>query len=244
MARDGLLRGVGLCALACVGAPSAFAQSFNVDFNVGGTGVWGGAPLSGWSAAAGQPGLWNEVDAAFKDDKASLISLDDDADPVTLRWINRPGSVQTASVSAINQGNYARLMNDGVAFAGPGLTYTFEFEGLKLGRYQVFTYAGNILDETVSLVIVTGSEDGVARQIASPPTPGRLVEGMSHAVHDVHSWNGTVRVQVIALTPGVEVFGFQLRYVPAPGALVAVPGLGFVLLARRSRGHCVGGLTR
>ncbi len=236
MAHDGRIRGGGVCALMLVATPAVVAQSFNVDFNVGGPGVWSGAPLSGWSAAAGQPGLWNEVDATFKNDKASLISLDDDADPVTLRWTNRPGSVQTASVSTINQGNYARLMNDAVAFSGPGLTYTFEFDGLKLGRYQVFTYAGNILDETESLVIVTGSEDGVARQIQSPPTPGRLIEGMSHAVHDVNSWNGTIRVQIIALTPGVEVFGFQVRYIPAPGALVAVPGLGFVLLARRRRG--------
>lgn len=231
-----------VAALAGGAALPASAQSFNIDLDH----VFGpvtnatGAPTKSFPGAAGQLGFWN----AMPSHQTTPFALKDLASLPTTASL----TAFTASSSGLslwsfnanpNTGDFARLMNDvQIVHNTPAtLQYTFTFNGLQNGAYQVYTYGARpMIGLSATRVSVSGG--GPAQIITGPMTPNVFTPLLTHSVHTTLVTAGTLTVTVDA-QPGMNaqafVGGFQLVQVPAPGALGLMGAVGVGAALRRRR---------
>jgi len=125
----------GFVILAAAG--SLVGQSLNVDINRT-TGSGNGVPSSSYGAAAGQPGVWNDV-ATGTSGTVTLVGLDGASSGVTLtRGGNGGGS--SGSVSGASA-DYGKLLWDyQYGFQVGGLAQA-TLNGLDPGLYRLYVYA-------------------------------------------------------------------------------------------------------
>jgi hypothetical protein len=124
-------------ALVCLGLlGTARAQSFNVDI-----GTTYGTPSPSYGAAAGSPGVWNEVDMALPiQTLIPLVDLAGNATAVTIEF-KEIGSGNYAYPNPGPSGDDALLMNDLCDTGSSTTVIPFVFRGLADGIYHVYAYA-------------------------------------------------------------------------------------------------------
>ena len=106
----------------------ASAQSLNVDI-----GAVGGTPSSGFGAAAGQPGTWNEIGLGSTSNLSGLSGAGTGVS-VAVAADTDTGSELTCA------GDIGALINDNVYRLGANAVWTVTFSGLANGPYTVYLY--------------------------------------------------------------------------------------------------------
>jgi hypothetical protein len=226
---NGLLRSVVLGALACLGAPVAYSQGFNIDLNVAAPpNLGGGVPSPSFGAAASQPGVWNSNTAQGQ---VPFFLTNLDGSISTVLFTPPVGGSSGGFNNPSNTGDFALLQNDG---RDVWLDY-WTFSGLQTGWYRLYTYASQP-SGIVTNAFVTVGNASVPTQIVTGPMPGnQFILGITHCIHNVLVDNGTVTVSVQqGGTIPVFVNGFQLASVPEP-ATMGVLAMGILISAQRRK---------
>jgi hypothetical protein len=180
-------------ALAVLLAPAAAAQSINID-----VGAWLSPPSAAYGAAAAQVGAWNDVI---------------DNGPLTL--VDLTGTATAADVWALG-GNFSFNANHPATFGDDealldDLTdgaFTFIFNGLNDGNYDVYTYAWAPDLPTTYLTNVTINGD--VRVVGGGDWTGSFIENVHYAKHSVTVSAGTFTMTVDANTGAASCNGIQL----------------------------------
>ena len=186
-------------------ASVAQGQAFNID--VGPNLILWPAPSSTYGAAAGQPGVWNEVKNPFAGD--TLFDLGGGLSGVTLSSnVSSSFSYPFGTLGADDDA----FTSDGqaISYFGPAAVWTFS--GLTDGQYNLYTYcwdpanSGTLTDVTISgFPASTQSVGGIWN--GSPH-----VLGVTYALHSVSVVGGTLAVEAYGNSSGDSgtVLGFQL----------------------------------
>ncbi len=119
---------------AVVAAPTAFAQSINIEFGNGSS-----VPSASYGAAADQPGHWNSLGTMPTSQRFPMRGLNGQTLPARLY------NIGTTQLMAFNNpgtgGDDERLLDEMyLSFNNPVDACMF-FEGLRNGRYEVYLYA-------------------------------------------------------------------------------------------------------
>ena len=217
-----VLAALGLFA----GAPSARAQSINVDFEPA-NGPYGvPAPFYGGSAQA--PGVWNSVSSTFV---PFLRRWDGTVTGVSVTLSDdKAGCHDTATDAFIwiddaTGGQDKLLLDDRYNPAQP-LGTTCRFEGLIPGDYVVDTIISNKSCNPGSgrvRVTVLGSPDPTEEVLAS--WMGSFVEGQNFARHFVTVTDGTLTIQLDMsfFTEYMEIAGVQLDHGDRGTGIMGIP---------------------
>ncbi|QDV08670.1 hypothetical protein Poly30_42230 [Planctomycetes bacterium Poly30] len=206
----------GALALALTLAPSALAQSFNVDIGMN-LAFFAGIPSDTYGAAAGQPGTWNAFLPSFT--AAPLVDLLGQSSTVTLR--SDATSTFNVFPGVMTPGDDQRLMEDFHITPNLNQNSTWTFEGLDDGEYDVYTYASDpSLSGLQTVIEVTQSLDP-PQQIGAG-WPGAHALGQTYSLHRVTVIGGTLELQ--AGTPGGMLDSGVLN-----GIQIIGPGGGFTL---------------
>jgi hypothetical protein len=196
---------VVLVALAVPLVSRASAQSFNLD--VGDNLILYPLPANGYTAAAGQAGVWNNIKTPYS---WTLQNLDGSTSSVTCAsnssssYNDFPGTLT---------GDDKALMADLQVwnpFSAPG---TWDFNGLQDGNYRVFTYAwGPGGSHPLTSVEVTGSSDPI-QNVGGIWNGSPHVLGVTYALHHVTISGGTLHIvfQGVSNASG-SINGFQIVY--------------------------------
>ena len=218
--------------LSSVGvAGNAWASSLNIDFAVGGT--FSAPPASTYGAAAGQPGVWNNIIGPTP--PVPLANLAGGASGATVQ-VNAFANNFQNPFSVV--GGDAELLSD-YFYTVDGVPFSVNFTGLQNGPYAVFLYAPN----ASNVPIGAGSINGVPWAF----TPGGLLQvpglvpGLHYTVVDnVFVTNGTMSILSNGGSQIVNygLSGVQLQLVPTvtpmpePTTMLLV-GTGLAFAIRR-----------
>lgn len=244
-------RSVLLAAPLAVNATQASAQSFNIDLDVSHY-SWViptvvGAPSSAFPGAAGQPGFWNAI-ATNSTGPVTLSNLGGFATGVTITMTTTAtnGFAHWSFNNTSNTGDYARLLNDSHILNNfpQAAANTYTFAGLQPGAYMVYSYGVRPLTGVSnSRFTVSGVNSGP--QTVVGPMPGNAFAlGITHAMHATTVPGSGVLTITLDRDPalisggnlgGAYANGFQLIYVPAPGAIAMAMPVGVLAVWRRRR---------
>lgn len=189
MSRIGLL---GIAVLATVG--SVMGQSLNVDINRA-TGSGNGVPSSSYGAAAGQPGVWNNV-APGSSGTVVLVGLDGNGSGVTLtRDGGGGGSANTVPGAS---SDYGKLMWDYQYGITPTGSAVATLNGVDQGLYRLYVYAylpgesgywvdnfGYNVYHTSYISVEMPVQTVGSGNTSGPAGPDVFQEGVTHAVIDL-----------------------------------------------------------
>jgi hypothetical protein len=206
------------CALVL--SAFASAQSFNID--VGDNTVLYPVPPDSYVAGAGQAGRWN---ASIHPYNTSLVKLD--GTPSTVTTSSTSSSSYSYFPSALT-GDDRSFMVDVQNLPGIGGPWSWTFNGLQDGDYQIYTHAWAPENNGVqTLVTVPGSIDP-PQAVGGMWAGGAHVQGITYARHSVTVTGGTLFVQVEGLGGSSgSVNGFQLVQVGSgPAAFCFGDGSG------------------
>jgi hypothetical protein len=220
---------------------SAFAQSFNIDLDVGfgDPGIGHGAPSSSFGGAAKQPGFWNRF--GFGGIPVSVIGLDGLPTSVVMSRQSSHGQALGGGFAFTgNTGDYALLLNDaasvGTQVQGGAITYLFS--SLSTGLYHVYTYAANVAGIPINTPItIPGATP--ATETVTGPMPGNAVQHLiTHSIHDVEvGMSGKLQIEFLqppGMHTNMNVNGFQVVLVPEPKSTIAmILGSAYALLRKR-----------
>lgn len=210
----------------------ASGQSIYVDMDggFGGGEVGTGAPSSSFGAAAGIPGFWNQVQAG-NGGPWNLRDTNGDPSGAIVTWSGSGGSFGYNNPNI--SGDFKLLMADADPVGHPGLTYTIT--GLIPGGYRIYTYACKPQGQALtSFITVPGSAQGTVA-VTGPMPPNQFILGVTHALHDLTSSNGTIVIQAAEIQNSY-VNGFQILAVPESSTDFACAlGLVALVAARRKR---------
>jgi hypothetical protein len=178
-------------------------QSLNVDVGTNVMGVGGfGAPSSAFGAAAGLPGVWNNVTGTGIGPFA-LMDIAGNANAVTLTRDSGAGG-NFGYNNGDTSGDFELLMDDGqdVGSSAPTPpTRVYTFSGLDAGAYTVYTYAW-APDLTTYVSSVSGPGGANPQTVGGPlPAPNTFALGITHALHDVVVAPGGALSMSIATPP-------------------------------------------
>lgn len=181
-------------------APSAAAQSFNVDF---GTLSSPPVPSAAYGAAAGQPGLWNPIDVTVVN--PPLLSLGGAVTPVTLTRSNL-FTIDYFFNNALTLGDDGALMDDGESIGGPAV---WTFSHLSAGDYSLYTYAWASDSFMYRTLVSGGTQD--PDQIVGGTWPGHQQIGVTYALHQFAvPQDGSITVTASTQLTAGTINGFQL----------------------------------
>lgn len=219
--------------LAIATAPISMGQGFNCDLNSPFSPpiTGGGVPSVSFGAAAGQAGLWNDVDTGglpptmLRDLSGNLTSVS----------ITGPmgGSGGGWNVPGLNA-DYRALMADARSVTD---SETYSFSGLAPGSYLFYVYAARPNGGTTQATVTVSTSIGSSIRTATGPMPSNTFsEGTTHTVHSFSTVDGNVAMRIDRL-PGQQVVylnGFQIVAVPEPATVFAL-GTGTIVVVRRRR---------
>lgn len=123
--------------VALLTAP-AMGQSFNIDMDVPGAGWGGGTPASSYGGAANQPGVWTPITQMGQ--TYHLLTGIGLPTSVTLEAVGVAGTF--AQNNGLATGDFAKLMEDGLAVPTQDVSLFFHFNGLSPGKYFFYVYGG------------------------------------------------------------------------------------------------------
>ena len=205
----------GMAVLVATG--SLMGQSLNVDINRA-SGSGSGVPSSAYGAAAGQPGVWNDV-APGTSGTVTLVGLDGSSSGVTLtRGGNGGGDSGTVAGSSTD---YGKLLWDyEYGFQVSGLAQV-TFSGLDQGFYRLYVYAylpgskGFFVDTYGFTVYYTNyvSVEMPVSTVGTGSTSGAVgpdvfQEGKTHVIIDLNVPAGAPNVVVHVFTDSSNSLGF------------------------------------
>jgi hypothetical protein len=232
-----------LTILTLLVASLGSAGAFGINLNLGVNAVIGGPPVSVPSsyAAAGTPGVWNDIAFVSTTPMGGFVSTVGDLIPMTITS-NVPAGGFSTNLSWPSGG--VTVQPEDQLLLGVGLSPSPSFESLTLsfanlpsGHYRVITYVSlpYQFPEDASPATVIGApyspELGVfgVTKIASGIYNGTLSEGGTHAIHEMFVEDGFA--MYIAGTQRGIVTGMQIQQIPEPdiGAFV-VAGISLITL--------------
>lgn len=181
---------IATIATAALAAGLVHAERLNIDF-----GNPGSAPSSGWGAAAGQSGVWNNfIGGAVS---APLLNTAGAATDVTVQSAGGPGIFSSADLGYT--GDLANLLND--ALDRPD---TVTINNLDAGDYDLLTYATDPEIPALCGTIIT--INGVSRTVIGPEVVGGvMIMNVHYARHAVTHGGGALTINLDDL-PGGSVF--------------------------------------
>jgi hypothetical protein len=150
--------------------------SFNIDF-----GSAFGAPAPTYGAAAGMPGIWQQIPSVGVD----AIVLNDRSGNATLVTITfASGNADFSFNNPGTFGNDQALLDDALDLGPPGSIDVITISHLPAGEYRVTTYAWAPDSASfITTVAVDFADQGP--QAVGGAWPGALQAGVTHAVHTV-----------------------------------------------------------
>jgi hypothetical protein len=190
-----------------VTAAASAATSINLDFGTAGT-----APPSSY-AAAGTPGIWNNVTSLGATPATGFIDIN--GDPVTLAITSSQPLFPVTPSSQPFSGPVANLLGDYLVSALNDFTLTFS--GLPSGVYRVYTYTVGRQDFPRSST-VTPFGDVSLIALNSGIWAGTLQQGITHSVHDPQITSGGFTLDIYSSSDGF-VNGIQIVPIPEPAGL-------------------------
>jgi hypothetical protein len=222
------------CALVVGGlATTAFGQRFNIDLSHP-TDAAGPAPAATFGAAAGQPGVWNNITSATAAG-VPLVDLAGNPTAATLSltsggfMFNANNSSPNGVVTAAGS-NEEFLMDDVWDSPANG---QISIANLAAGQYSLYVYAGSPDSGTTTMQVVVGAETQPVGGLWS--NPFTFQQGVTHALFNVNHAGGTLNI-TFPDVPGFEsVNGLQIAAVPEPAsaALALIAGAFALRRARR-----------
>ena len=211
-----------VCALAASSAPA----QYNVDFSNGG--VSAPPPSSGYGAAGGQPGVWNNVTTDLTPN-VPLLNTAGVATGVTLT-LTAGGFMFDGSTSNPNgvitpAGSDDELFMDDVWDSPVNASITVG--NLPAGPYFVYAYGGSPDSGTTFMQFNVGADSQIVGGQWS--NPFAYQPGVTHARFTVNHAGGDLVIGVPDV-PGFEsVNGLQIAIIPEPASagllLVGAAGL-------------------
>jgi len=201
------LRNAALCVALC---GLAGAQTFNVDF---GSVIFGaGTPAPTYGAAAGQPGVWNNIDTDLLGTfyvSPTLLTTSGAASTVSLEFdaLGTPGLLPYEANEPNTTGDDQSLFDDCYYNGAPS---SLTVRGLAPGNYRLFTYAmapdSNVYQTGVD---VTGSLDPL--QPVGGDFSAGFALGVTHAEHRVTvAAGGAVVIQFTVVNQFDSINGLQI----------------------------------
>lgn len=222
---------------SCLGAAlsaSASAQQFSIYVDLSDPLSAPAGPSSALGAAAGTPGVWNNIDANQQVGgvltTGPLMDTNMVATPVTLRTDGGGADLTTFFFdNPTTAGDDQELLDDISYFNGPG---SWIFENVPPGSYTVYTFAMAPDDSTfLTQVDVLGSASG--SQVVGGDFAGGYQQGITHAMHDVTvGAGGTITITTDVASGFDSVAGFQIVPGGAPGGI----GMNYCMAAPNSTG--------
>lgn len=210
-------------ALALAATGIASAQSYNLDF--GGT----TAPGSGYGAAAGQSGQWQNINSLTANTPVGLTDIGGNATAATLSATTSQFSFSFNNAGTT--GDDENLLDDQFDLGGVNTQNSFAVNGLANGVYNVYIYAW-ASDSDLSRISVDLIGNGAQ---TSGGTYAGLAAGVTHSVWtNVVVSGGSMNFRTNNLVGFGSLNGMQIQQVPEP-ATMAVLGLGALAAIRRKR---------
>lgn len=217
--------------LAIATAPISMGQGFNCDLNSPFSPpiTGGGVPSVSFGAAAGQAGLWNDVDTGglpptmLRDLSGNLTSVS----------ITGPmgGSGGGWNVPGLT-GDFRALMADATDVS-PTKSYTLS--GLANGVYKVYSYAVRPNGGVTSTAVTVPQAIGQTTRFATGPLPmNTFAEGVTHTIHTANVVSGELTIRLDMGEQQSYFNGFQIVAVPEPATVFAL-GTGTIVVVRRRR---------
>lgn len=206
-----------LCTVILIAAGRAApAQDFNIDVGLG-----FGTPGSSHGGAAGQPGVWNELDMSTPWVAFALNDTSGAATGVDLVYLSG-GNGNLAFNNAGTSGDDEALMDDFVDVgSNEGDTVEFRITGLESGTYDVYVNAWAPDNGTGFLSNVAMGPGGSGTQpCGGAPWSGSHVAGETYVVDTVTAVHGIIEVRVFVNAVGSSATcnGIQIVQQPAcPG---------------------------
>jgi hypothetical protein len=223
---------INLTALGLlIASGSVYAQSLNIDF-----GGEAGTPLSTYSAAAGQSGIWTTVTS---ETTSTVYNLAGTASGVTISTTYTGDWLAFNGYSGSGNGAGNAFLDDNF-FVPSGCTWMVTISNLANGTYSVYYYAPNSTSVATGDFTINGA---ACSSINGNDVSGsaNLVEGTSYDVlANIEVTNGTLTLTSGSSTSYAGLAGLQLvlTSVPEPSAFALAGGLVAlftVMLRKRSR---------
>ncbi len=212
----------------------AHAQvGFNIDLDdpFGSPQEGAGAPSSGFGAAAGQAGSWNNVVATGP----PPMQLRDLSGQLTNVLLSGPEGGSAGGWDFLgNTGDYALLLNDGRTTFHD----TWTFTNVPSGFYDIYTYAvfpdGHLTFR--NSVTVSGSITQNPQYVTGPMPGDQFILGKTHSIHEIDVISETFSITVDGDGSNAAVVnGFQIVPVPEPGTYVGLSAAILAMGFRRRR---------
>ena len=228
----GMITRMAAGTLAVGLAAGTAAAQYNVDFSDGGASE--PPPSNAYGAAAGQPGVWNNITTDITPN-VPLLNTAGAATGVTIT-LTAGGFMFDGSNSLPNgvtttTGSNDELFMDDVWDSPAAATITVG--NLPAGPYRLYVYGGSPDSSTTFMQFdVAGqASQTVGGQWSNPFT---YQQGVTHALFNVNHPGGNLVIGVPDV-PGFEsVNGLQIAAVPEP-ATVGLLAAGALCLVRRRR---------
>lgn len=210
-------------ALALATTGIASAQSYNLDF--GGS----AAPGSGYGAAAGQLGQWQNISSMAANSPVGLTDIGGNATAATLTATTNQFSFSFNNPATA--GDDENLLDDQFDLGAQGTQNSFAVNGLANGVYNVYIYAW-ASDSDTSRISVDLIGNGA--QTSGGAYSG-LAAGVTHSAWtNVVVSSGSMNFRTNNVVGFGSLNGMQIQQVPEP-ATMAVLGLGALAAMRRKR---------
>ncbi|MBL9000121.1 MAG: hypothetical protein JNK25_03160 [Phycisphaerae bacterium] len=215
-----MIRPFHVIVTAALAANTAFAQSFNIDFDES-PGEAASAPLATFGGAMVQPGFWNVVPASDRSSRP-LLDLAGAARGVMIDRIGGEGGFTFDHPNTT--GEFHFLLDDLVNIGFEGSTTTIRLTGLVPGVYRVVTYAISPDNPGVdrTSIFVSGATGANPQLVGGDMPVNAFGNGFTHSDHTAAVESTHMNVTAIAATGYGSVNGMQVKLI-APRRLHVRP---------------------